>query len=106
MTDTITTLYQGQLPATNGSPLFTASSTYGAIVKSIILVNTGAATTFQLFKKGTAASNAITPSWPIPANGMAQLSGETIGFANGDTFYGVAGVASQVTCTVDGDVLS
>ncbi len=106
MTDTITTFYNAQLP-NSVTLLFTAGSTFGAIIKNIVLVNTGAATTFQFFKNGNTAAHAITPSgWTIPANGMAQQSGETIGFANGDTLYGVAGVASQVTCTIDGDALS
>lgn len=109
MTDTITTFYNAQLPNTP-TLLFTVTGgtmTYGAIIKNIVLVNTGAATTFQFFKNGSTAAHAITPSgWTVPANGMAQLSGETIGFANGDTLYGVAGVAAQVTCTTDGDALS
>ena len=106
MTDTITTFYNAQLSNTV-TLLFTASSTFGAIIKNIVLVNTGAATTFQFFKNGSTAVHAITPaSWTVPANGMAQLSGETIGMGNGDTMYGVAGVATQVTCTIDGDALS
>jgi hypothetical protein len=107
VTDTITTFYNGYLPTVVTVALFTAGSTYGAIVKNIVLVNNGAATTFQFFKNGNTAAHAITPSgWTVSANGMVQLSGETIGFANGDTLYGEAGVANQVTCTIDGDALS
>lgn len=105
MTDTIKTFYQGAI-ATSVGTVWTSSDTFGSIVKSILIVNSGASCTFQLFKKGTAAGNAITPAgWSIPANGMAQLSGETIGFANGDTLAAVASAAT-LTMTVDGDGLS
>jgi hypothetical protein len=65
-------LFQGQLPAAAATQ-YTAPASTTTFVKSMAVVNTSAAAsqTFQLFRGGTAAANAITPSLRIPAGGMA-----------------------------------
>ena len=106
MTDTYKKLFQGYLPASAGV-LYTASTTFGTIVKHMTIVNTtGAPVTFQLFRGGTAASNAITPStWSVPANGLMEWDG-TDAYANTETIQGIAGAATSLLITIDGDEVS
>jgi hypothetical protein len=65
-------LYQGQL-ASSAATIYTAPGSTTSFIKSVHVVNTntGAAQTFQLFRGGTAAANAITPVITIPAGGWA-----------------------------------
>jgi hypothetical protein len=60
-TETYKCLYQGQL-GNSVATIYTAPGSTVAIIKSIMIVNTDTASrTFQLFRGGTAAANAITP---------------------------------------------
>jgi hypothetical protein len=69
-TETYKCLYQGQLGNSNAT-LYTVPSSTIAIVKSIMVVNTGTASrTFQLFRGGTAAGNAITPLITLQAQSV------------------------------------
>lgn len=65
--ETYKTLAQGQLPSSAGT-LYTAPTGKIALVKSIHLINTGAACTAQLFAGGTAATNAITGTVSLGVN--------------------------------------
>jgi hypothetical protein len=71
-TEAYSVLYQGQLGAT-AATIYTVPGSTQAFVRSITVVNTdtSAAHTFQLFRGGTAASNAITPIYTLAAGGMA-----------------------------------
>lgn len=100
MADAYKTLYQGQLPSTVGT-LYTAPT--ACVIKCIVLVNTASsAQTFQLFKKGTAATNAWTPVWTIPSLGSMQWDG-TESLTSGDTLSGVGQTATTITVTISGD---
>jgi hypothetical protein len=70
--ETYKVLDQRQLASTVAT-IYTAPASTAAFIRSIVLVNTnaGASQTFQLFRGGTAAANAITPLLTIPAGGMA-----------------------------------
>jgi hypothetical protein len=65
-------LYQGQLAAA-AATIYTVPGSTQAFIRSIHVVNTNASTpqTFQLFRGGTAAANAITPIFVLPAGGSA-----------------------------------
>lgn len=109
MTDTYKTLYQGYLPTTAGA-LYTVPNgptALGAIVKHMTVVNvTGAAATFQLFRNGTAASNAITPSsMTVPANGLMEWDG-TDAYLSADSIQGIASASNTLLITIDGDQVS
>lgn len=71
-TETYKVLDQRQLAAA-AATIYTVPASTSAFVRSITLVNTnaGASQTFQLFRGGLVAANAITPSITIPAGGMA-----------------------------------
>jgi hypothetical protein len=71
-TESYKTLYQAQ-PAVAATVIYTTPGSTTTFVKSIHVVNTnvGATQTFQLFRGGTAAANAITPVVTLPAGGWA-----------------------------------
>lgn len=66
-------LNQQQLPS-GAATIYTAPGSTTAFVRSILAVNTDTANTqtFQLFRGGTAAANAITPVITLPAGGAAS----------------------------------
>jgi hypothetical protein len=66
-------LYQGQLAAA-AATIYTATANGPTFVRTITIVNTDtvSANTFQLFRGGTAAANAITPVINLPAGGAAN----------------------------------
>jgi len=70
--ETYKVLDQRQL-ANAAATIYTAPASTTAFVKSITAINTnaGASQTFQYFRGGLVAANAITPSITIPAGGMA-----------------------------------
>ena len=71
-TETYKALYQGQLGAT-AATIYTVPGSTQTFIRSISVVNTDASAshTFQLFRGGTAAANAITPVYTLAAGGMA-----------------------------------
>lgn len=71
-TEAYKVLQQGALP-TSAATQYTAPPSNTAFIRSITVVNTDAAAThtFQLFRGGTVAANAITPVLTIPISGMA-----------------------------------
>lgn len=75
--ETYKCLYQGQLAAA-AATLYTVPASTATLVRSIHVVNTNASATktFQLFRGGTAGSNAITASITLPAGGMAIYEGD------------------------------
>lgn len=84
--ETFKVLDQRQL-ASSPATIYTAPTSTEAFIKSISVVNTDTVPrTFQLFRGGTAASNAITPIWKIQAGGMACFESR-----QGWTFYDEAG---------------
>lgn len=100
------TLAQGQLPSSVGT-LYTAPGSTQAFIKSIHFANATSSdvTGVKLYKNGTAASNQITGSLTIPANGWAvynddgwavfNASGERL--MNGVTSSGSGGGASAIS---------
>lgn len=70
--ETYKVLDQRQLAAT-AATIYTAPASTQSFVKTIAVVNTDTVNpqTFQLFRGGTAAANAITPVITLPAGGMA-----------------------------------
>lgn len=75
-------LAQGQFAASTGA-IYTVPSSTQAFIKTITVVNTDTvARTFQLFRGGTAAANAITPAFSLAAGSMAVYAAE-----DGWTFY-------------------
>jgi hypothetical protein len=67
-TETYKALYQGQLSNSAGT-VYTATANGPTFVRSIMVVNADTAShTFQLFRGGTAAGNAITPTITLPAS--------------------------------------
>jgi hypothetical protein len=66
--ETYKVLDQRQLAA-SAATIYTATANGPTFVKSILVVNTDTSTpyTFQLFRGGTAADNAITPVFTLPA---------------------------------------
>jgi hypothetical protein len=61
-------LYQGQL-ASSAATIYTVPATTVTVVKTITVVNTDSVSrTFQLFRGGTAAANAITGTITLPAD--------------------------------------
>ena len=106
MSDSYKKLFQGYISNAAGV-LYTAGTTFGTIVKNMKIVNvTAAPVTFQLFRDGTAITNAITPStWSVPANGHMEWDG-TEAYANGETIQGVAGAANSLVLTISGDEVS
>jgi len=71
-TETYKVLDQRQLAAA-AATIYTVPASTQAFIRSITVVNTDTTniSTFQLFRGGTAAANAITPVFTIPAGGMA-----------------------------------
>lgn len=70
-TEVYKVLYQGQL-SNSAATIYTAPASNTSFIKSILVVNNDTnAITFQLFVNGTAASNAITPIYEVPAGGQA-----------------------------------
>lgn len=64
-------LYQGQL-ANAAATIYTVPTSTQAFIRSISVVNTDTVVqTFQLFRGGLVAANAITQSISLPAGGMA-----------------------------------
>ena len=106
MADAYKTLYQGQLPNA-AATLATVGAAKSWIVKHIEIVNvTAGDLTWQLFRGGTTAAFAITPStWTVLANGKCEWDG-TIALATGETIAGVAGAATSVNCLICGDEVS
>src|SRR5947209_19305543 len=72
-TENYKALYQGQLAAAD-AVIYTAPASTTSFIKSIHVVNTnaGATQTFQLFRGGIVAANAITPVISLPAGGFAM----------------------------------
>jgi hypothetical protein len=70
--ETYSTLYQGQLP-NSAATIYTATANGPTFIRTITVVNTDAVNpyTFQLFRGGTAAGNAITPTYSLSAGGSA-----------------------------------
>jgi hypothetical protein len=70
--ETYKVLDQRQLAAA-AATIYTAPASTTAFVKTVLVVNTDQnnTQTFQLFRGGTAAANAITPAITIPAGGLA-----------------------------------
>jgi len=106
MADAYKTLYQDQLP-NSVATLVTVGGAKSWIVKHISIVNNGPGNaTFQLFRNGTTAAFAWSPPlMSIVDSGMAEWDG-TEALASGETFAGVASVASQLTITITGDEVS
>jgi hypothetical protein len=106
MADAYKTLYQGQLPNA-AATLATVGGAKSWIVKHIDIVNTGGSElTFQLFRNGTTAAFAITPSgWTVLGGGKCEWDG-TMALAAGETIAGVAGAASTVNVVICGDEVS
>lgn len=82
-TEVYKVLDQRQL-ANAAATIYTAPGSTTAFIKSILVVNTSATATqtFQLFRGGTAAANAITPLYTLPAGGSATYED-----GNGWEFY-------------------
>ena len=106
MADAYKTLYQGQLPNTV-TTLATVGGGKSWIVKHIDIVNTTAGDlTFQLFRNGTTAAFAITPTgWTVPNSGKLEWDG-TMAFATAETIAGVAQSASALNIIICGDEVS
>jgi hypothetical protein len=70
--ETYKVLDQRQL-ATSAATIYTVPGSTTAFVKSILIVNTStsATQTFQMFRGGTAAANAISPIFILPIGGTA-----------------------------------
>lgn len=93
-----------QLPSSVAT-LYTVSGSTAAIVKHISVVNNDAVTrTFTLYRNGTAAANIFSPGTvtAVVAGGSVEWDG-TMALGAGETISGVASVASQLTCIIDGD---
>jgi hypothetical protein len=77
------------------------------IVKHIAVVNvTSGAITFQLFRNGTASTNAWTQAAiSVPANGMAEWDG-TEAMAAAETLAGVASLTNSLYLTASGDEIT
>jgi hypothetical protein len=74
-TDAGKVLYQGQL-ASSAATIYTVPATTVTVVKTIMVVNTDSVSrTFQLFRGGTAAANAIIGTITLPANHTAVFDG-------------------------------
>lgn len=84
--ETYKVLDQRQLAASPAT-IYTVPSSTQAFIRSITVVNLDSASrTFQLFRGGTAAANAITPITIIPAGGIAEYEdgkGWTVRSASG-----------------------
>jgi hypothetical protein len=106
MADAYKVLYQGQLPNA-AATLATVGGAKSWIVKHIDIVNTTSGDlTWQLFRNGTTAPFAITPSgWTVPANGKVEWDG-TMALAAAETIAGVAQAAASVNCIICGDEVS
>lgn len=90
-TETYKVLDQRQLSNTAGT-IYTVPSSTQAFIKSIHVVNNDtSARTFQYFRGGTAASNAITPAINLDASGGFAIFSE----ANGWTVYTPTGVVKS-----------
>lgn len=111
-TETYKVLDQRQLSNVAGT-IYTAPASNVTFVRSITVVNTNTTTarTFQLFRGGTAAANAITPVYTLPAGGMGSYEdgkgwqffsqyGQMLSAAApfgywGDYNYGIAGSKAE-----------
>lgn len=93
-------LDQRQLPAA-AATIYTVPGATEAFIRSISVVNTDAMATqtFQLFRNGLAAANAITPVFTLPIGGYAtyeDAGGWKVMDASGQTLQSVAGSPSGV----------
>lgn len=110
-TETYKVLDQRQLAAAPAT-IYTATANGPSFVKSILIVNNDTvARTFQLFRAGTAASNAITPSYTLQPSGAASYedavgwrfynsSGQFLTAQGGtligaDSYYGITGSLAE-----------
>lgn len=104
-TETYKVLDQRQLASTVAT-IYTAPGSTTAFIKSIHVVNNDTvARTFQIFRGGTAAANAITPAITLAASGGFALYNErgwTIYTANGLVQSGLGGTLLRVTNILQG----
>lgn len=106
MADSYKTLIQTQIPATTTQLGAAVPALKMWIVKYIEIVNVGAGNcTVQLFKNGTAVTNAWSPVFNIVPNGNVEWDG-TMSMGAGEFLAGDAGTASMLTITVDGDEIT
>jgi hypothetical protein len=102
MADAYKTLYQGQVPNV-AAALYTVPAGKSAIMKHYSAVNpTGGAVTLKLYRNGTDDAHLVLPSLSIPAGGHAT-DDMTWGLEAGGYIAGVAGAATSITLTLDGD---
>ena len=95
------TLAQAQL-ATSVTAIYTAPASTAGIVRRVVIVNNDTVDrTFRLYKNGTGAANAITPTLTIDAGGFAEWDG-AMAFAATESLRAIGSVSSQLTITVDG----
>ena len=84
--ETYKALYQGQLAA-SATTIYTVPASTTAFVRSMLLVNNDTQDrTFKIYRGGTAAANAITPTFTLMAGGSAVYEDGT-----GWTFYSPTG---------------
>lgn len=104
-TETYKVLDQRQLSNTAGT-IYTVPASTQAFIKSIMVVNNDtSARTFQYFRGGTAAANAITPAITLDASGgfaMYNEHGWTVYTANGVVKSGAGGALLRVTNILNG----
>lgn len=104
-TEVYKVLDQRQLASSVGT-IYTAPGSTQAFVKSIHVVNNDTvARTFQLFRGGTAAANAITPAITLAASGGFAIYNErgwTIYTAGGLVQAGLGGTLLRVTNILQG----
>lgn len=98
-------LYQGTL-TTSAAVLYTPTSTYSAIVKSIRVVNitssSATVTLYQTASNGAAGTgNMILPETTIDGKGFGEFDG-TITITGTDSIWGNSNTSSALTVTIYG----
>lgn len=100
-------LYQGTL-TTSAAVLYTPTSTYSAIVKSIRVVNitspaaSATVTLYQTASNGSAGTgNMILPATTIDGGGFGEFDG-TMTLTGTDSIWGKSDTASALTVTIYG----
>lgn len=108
MADSYKKLAQLQLTTTAATVAYTVPAGGQAIIRSIQIVNTTAATTstIKAFDSGSADVNALLPNglpWTLSAGEMLAWKDDPITMNAGGTLQFQAGTANVLTVTIYGD---
>lgn len=105
MAEAFSQLYQGQL-ASSVATIATVPGSTQWVAKNILVVNTDTADRTAIFyRNGTTAAHQVSATLLVPAGGSVEWT-INWGMAAGETIAAVGSVASKLTTTIDGLIIT